>query len=59
MWWRLKKRVLLADLIELIVLDFDIIVEMDWLPEGHMTIDCYEECILLLRREKKRIHIVI
>src|SRR5262249_40304030 len=38
-------RKLLADLIELPVLDFDVILGMDWLVVNHATIDCYRKCI--------------
>src|SRR5262249_40606167 len=38
-------RKLLANLIELPVLDFNVILGMDWLEVNHATIDCYRKCI--------------
>src|SRR5262249_14576708 len=41
----LRGRKLLANLIELPVLDFDVILGMDWLSANHATIDYYRKCI--------------
>ena len=49
----IEERVLLADLIELVVLHFDVIVGMDWLSENHATIDYFEKCILFARDRGK------
>src|SRR5262249_18338910 len=38
-------RKLLANLIKLPVLDFDVILGMDWLAVNHATINCYRKCI--------------
>ena len=42
----IKERILPADLIELAILDFDVILGMDWLSENHATINCYEKCVV-------------
>ena len=34
-----------ADLIELQVLEFDVILGMDWLSENYASIDCHDKCI--------------
>ena len=34
-----------ADLIELQLLEFDIILGMDWLSENYASIDCHDKCI--------------
>ena len=41
----MKKRVLPADLIELDVLDFDVVLGMDWLSENYASIDYRNKCI--------------
>ena len=43
----IKERVLPADLIELAILDFDVILGMDWLAKNHATINCYEKCVMI------------
>ena len=45
------RRILLADLIKLTVLDFDVILGMNWLSKNHATIDCYERCITFEPKE--------
>ena len=40
-----KDRVLLVDLIELTVLDFDVILGMDWLFDNYATLNCQEKCV--------------
>ena len=45
------ERVLLVDLIELVVFDFDVILEMDWLSENYASIDCNNKCIRFRPRE--------
>ena len=42
MWWRLKKKYFL---IELQVLEFDVILRMDWLLENYVFIDYHDKCI--------------
>ena len=39
------ERVLLVDLIELMVFDFDVILGMDWLFENYVLIDCNDKCV--------------
>ena len=34
-----------TDLIELQVLEFDVILGMDWLSENYASIDCHDKCI--------------
>ena len=46
-----------ADLIELDVLDFDVVLGMDWLSKNYASIDCHDKCvrfksICILGREK-------
>src|SRR5262249_30340022 len=41
----LRGKKLLVDLIELPVLDFDVILVMDWFVVNHATIDYYKKCI--------------
>ena len=38
-------RIFPINLIELKVLDFDIILGMDWLSKNYATIDCHDKCI--------------
>ena len=47
----IEERVLLADLIELVVLDFDVILGMDWLSKNHATIKYYGKCIMFKPEE--------
>ena len=47
----IRRKVFLANLIELTVLDFDVILEMDWLYENYASIDCYDKCIQFRPRE--------
>ena len=49
----IEGRVLLADLIELIVLDFDVILGIDWLSKNCATINCYKKCILFAMDEER------
>ena len=44
-------RVLPADLIELAVLDFDVILGMDWLFDNYATLNCREKCVQFLKEE--------
>ena len=34
-----------ADLIELDVLDFDVVLGMDWLSKNYASIDCHDKCV--------------
>ena len=34
-----------ADLIELDVLDFDVVLRMDWLSENYASINCRNKCV--------------
>ena len=45
------ERVLLVDLIELMVFDFDVILGMDWLSENRASIDCNDKCVRFRPRE--------
>ena len=45
------KRVLLVDLIELAVFDFDVILRMDWLSKNYASIDCNNKYIWFRPRE--------
>src|SRR5262249_2381537 len=45
-------RKLSADLIELPVLDFDVILGMDWLAINNATIDCFKKCIIFRPEER-------
>ena len=40
-----EDRVLSVDLIELAVLDFDVILGMDWLFDNYATLNCQEKCV--------------
>ena len=44
-------RMLSADLTKLAVLDFDVILGMDWLSKNHAAINCYEKCIMFKPEE--------
>ena len=50
----IEERVLPTDLIELAILDFDVILGMDWLSENHATINCYEKCAVFKHEEGKK-----
>ena len=39
-------RILPVDLIKLVVLDFDVVLGMNWLSKNHATIKYYEKCII-------------
>ena len=45
------ERVLLVDLIELAVFDFDVILKMDWLSKNCASIDCNDECVQFRPKE--------
>ena len=47
------ERVLPADLIELAVLDFDVILGMDWLSEHNAIIKCRKKCVQFSKGEEK------
>ena len=49
----IKERALPAYLIEQAILDFDVILRIDWLSKNHATIDCYEMCILFAKDREK------
>ena len=51
MYGRDWERVLLVDLIELAVFDFDIILERDWLFENYASIDYNDKCVRFRPRE--------
>ena len=36
------------------ILDFDVILGMDWLSENHATINCYEKCVVFEHEEGKK-----
>ena len=40
-----------ADLIELDVLDFDVVLGMDWLSENYASIDCRDKCVRFKTKE--------
>ena len=47
----IDSKVYLADLIELDVLDFDIILGMDWLSENYASINCHDKCMRFKSKE--------
>ena len=40
-----------TDLIELDVLDFDVILGMDWLSKNYASIDCHDKCVRFKSKE--------
>ena len=46
-------RVLPADLIKLAVLDFNVILGMDWLFDNYATLNCQEKCVQFLKEKEK------
>ena len=46
-------RVLLANLIELTVLDFNVILGMDWLFDNYAILNCREKCVQFLKEKEK------
>ena len=42
---KIDSRVYPVDLIELDVLDFDVILGMDWLSKYYASIDCHNKCV--------------
>ena len=50
----IEERVLPADQIELAILDFDVILGMDWLFENHATINFYEKCVVFEHEKGKK-----
>ena len=40
-----EEKIFSVDLIELQVLEFDVILGMDWLSENYASIDCHDKCI--------------
>ena len=49
----IEEKTLPADLIELAILDFDVILGMDWLSENCSTINCYKKYVMF-EHEKER-----
>ena len=47
----IESKVYPADLIELDVLDFDVVLGMDWLSENYASIDCHDKCIRFKMKE--------
>ena len=47
----IRGRVLLVDLIELAVFDFDVILEMNKLSKNYASIDCNDKCIQFKPKE--------
>ena len=47
----IDSKVYLADLIELDVLDFDVVLGMDWLSENYAFIDCHAKCVRFKTKE--------
>ena len=45
-------RVLPEDLIELAVLDFDVILGIDWLFDNYATLNCREKCVQILKEKE-------
>ena len=49
----IEKRVLLEDLIELVVLDFDVILGMDWLFDNNAILNYREKCVQFSKEREK------
>ena len=47
----IDNKVYLADLIELDVLDFDVVLGMDWLFENYASVDCRNKCVRFKMKE--------
>ena len=47
----IDSRVYPADLMELDVLDFDVVLGMDWLSENYASIDCRDKCVRFKTKE--------
>ena len=50
----IEEKTLSTDLIELAILDFDVILGMDWLSENRATINYYEKCVVFEHEEGKK-----
>ena len=47
----IDSKVYLVDLIELDVLDFDVVLGMDWLSKNYASIDCCDQCVRFKLKE--------
>ena len=47
----IDSKVYLADLIELDVLDFDVVLGIDWLSENYASIDYHDKCVRFKMKE--------
>ena len=49
---RIEDEIFLVDLVELEILEFDVILGMDWLSAHHAILDCFNKVVTLSRSGK-------
>ena len=49
---RIEKEIFSANLVVLDILEFDVILGMDWLSSNHVVLDCYEKTVMLILPNK-------